>query len=816
VAALSLACSSAAGQDEYIKLGGGYTAQIDRKGVVKVTSGKGVVIREAFLGTWAGDDFSDQIKAIKVEGDAPDDGPLMRAGVIPKEGASTTYRLFARATAPDKDGRRALLLTYVVSSPLFEKAKAKAALLVRFPVGTHARQAVSLDNNTAGTFPEKLGKKHLIARKLDAHDLAIGPEDKPALYLGREVPGEILVQDSRKWGADAYEAQFHLHPARSRPPDRRVLQLLIKAGGAPGPVIARLATNRPRLKPERMPALPKFGKFEIRLDLWARYRNQYDSADIRVTGLFARPDRTVRRVRGFYYQPFERDLVRGHEQLTPVGPHEWRVRFTPTQEGTYSFRVEVKTAEGGVTSSSPQKFHVAKPESPGFVHVHRKNPRYFQFSSGKTYFPVGHNVCWGSEDKLSYDYDKYFRRMGQAGENYTRVWMCSWDTGIEGRQLDSYRLDSAWRLDHIFDLAAQRGIYVKLCLDNEHDYTNPAKRKLFGIWKQNGGPCESVIDLFTLPEARAAYKRRLDYIIARWGYSPHLMAWELWNEMNYIASTEPGARDILVKWTEEMAGYLKKHDPYDHMVTTSLGLLTVWDEVWKLPCIDFSQLHVYLPQPNSADEPWERSAVAAVLRAGARLRHFGKPYHVSEFGYLDLHEINRTNEKDSGGVHLHNAIWASLLSGAAATPSIWWWRDYVHEKNLYVHYASAAGFMADIDPADKAWIRVAARKPDKTRVIGMVKHDAAALWVQRTGNNWYRRVQQEKPAQPLETVKLRIPNLEPGKYRVTWWDTSAGKITSYPQEVKTSPASLGRRRGDLVVSYTTGRPDIAVKVRKVK
>jgi hypothetical protein len=795
-----------------LDLGQGHTAEVDPAGVVRIVKGEAAVVERVFIGTWLKGKFVDQLKAIRIAGDRRPDGLLVRSGTIPRPGESVRYELFVRAAPADADGLRDLALTYVVESSEFADPKAKAAVLVRLPAAAYAGRKVAVDGVVASVLPEKPKGKPTLAHPEAAHDVTVRADKEPVLFVGRRTPGEILVQDARKWGSDTYEAQFHFGPTRSRPSSVRVVHLLLSLSDARGPTVARFHTNRPPHKDGSLPAVPRYGRFEAVLDLWARYANAYDATDIRVVGRFVQPDETTREVRGFFYQDFERALHMGKEKLTPVGPPDWRVRFTPTQLGRHSFTVSIRTKTGTHTTE-PQSFHVVESKAPGFVGTHRKNPRYFQFTNGETYFLVGHNVCWGSEDKLSYDYDTFFRRMSHAGENYTRVWMCSWDTSIEGRRLDSYRLDAAWRLDYVLALAEQRGIYVKLCFDNEHDYQTPEKRKFFGIWKENGGPCRKVLEFFTLAEARAAYRRRLDYILARWGASPRIMAWELWNEMNYIASTDPKARDVLVNWTEEMAGYLKKHDPYKHLVTTSLGLHTVWNELWRLEDIDFTQIHAYLPRPDQADRPDERDAVLAVLRAGERVAPFGKPYHVSEFGYLDLPNVTRTNEKDPTGIHLRNAIWGGLFSGAAGTPAIWWWDDYVHERNLYKHYASAAAFLHDLDPADAAWTRMVAAGSAKVRVLGVKKRDAAALWLQREGNHWYRRVAQEKPLEPLGKVKVRVPDLEPGAYRVTWWDTAGGEITHYAQ--RTAPRRGDPATHDLVLEYTTGHPDIAVKVRRI-
>ncbi len=49
---------------------------------------------------------------------------------------------------------------------------------------------------------------------------------------------------------------------------------------------------------------------------------------------------------------------------------------------------------------------------------------------------------------------------------------------------------------------------------------------------KNGGPLEKLIDYFTNPKAQKANYDRLRYLVARYGYSPNVFVWELWNEVD--------------------------------------------------------------------------------------------------------------------------------------------------------------------------------------------------------------------------------------------------------------------------------------------
>jgi hypothetical protein len=64
-----------------------------------------------------------------------------------------------------------------------------------------------------------------------------------------------------------------------------------------------------------------------------------------------------------------------------------------------------------------------------------------------------------------------------------------------------------------------------------------AEWKISPYNKANGGPAATPTEFFTSKKAQLRYKDKLRYIIARWGYSTHIAAWELFNEIDNAAFT---------------------------------------------------------------------------------------------------------------------------------------------------------------------------------------------------------------------------------------------------------------------------------------
>jgi hypothetical protein len=235
--------------------------------------------------------------------------------------------------------------------------------------------------------------------------------------------------------------------------------------------------------------------------------------------------------------------------------------------------------------------------------------------------------------------------------------------------LGRYAPGNAWRLDEVMRLARENGVYLMFCLGTYGEFTEGGFFNE-GSWAsnpynaRNGGPCARPADFWTSPEARKLYKRRLRYVIARWASDPNLFAWEFWNEVPATGPTNA--------WLAEMAAYVKQHDPYRHLVSTTYGNAATW----KIPDLDFTMTHMYGQAGNRADftRQIQREAHAGLAA--------GKPYLLAEFG-IDWQTGDDRWDRPRSGLNMHNGAWAALMSGAAGTAMLWYWDGYAHPSNLY-------------------------------------------------------------------------------------------------------------------------------------
>jgi hypothetical protein len=361
----------------------------------------------------------------------------------------------------------------------------------------------------------------------------------------------------------------------------------------------------------------------------------------------------------------------------------WKIRYTPPGTGNYSCKFRLKGPDKNIYSESI-RFKVTPSSSGGFLRKNRNNPFYLSFDSGKTFFGIGHNIGWITNNNPA-GYEKYFALFKNNGCNMTRVWLNSpWTFRIEDEAVGRYNDTDSGKLDALLGLAAKYDIYLILVLD-----TYGSLMEEPGTWdeqcwktnpynKANGGPCQKPWDFFTSNEAKDYYKKRLRYIVARWSYSPNILAFELWNET-----------DAPADWTKEMASYLKSINPHKQLVTTSLGYPwgNNFDEssIWRLPEIDIIDRHLY-----------GGDVIDNLISVNAELsRKYNKYMVVGEFG-LDSNKSDSTIDDSGKAVALHKSLWASMLTRSFATSLNWWWAEYVKAKNLYHHYRAIADFSKNI------------------------------------------------------------------------------------------------------------------------
>ena len=410
------------------------------------------------------------------------------------------------------------------------------------------------------------------------------------------------------------------------------------------------------------PDVPRDAKFEASFTLPGQAGNPFDPVDNDVDVAFQGP--------------------RHQRVIVPAfwDGDRWRVRYAPPRVGDYTLSVTRNGQPVRAADLTAGRFHCVPSGDPGFIRRDTKITQRFAFDDGQPYYPLGINVAWTGGNGP--DYPVYFTDMGQAHLNWARVWMTYWD----GKALEwspdktknpargTLLLDAARRWDMIFDEAARHGIYVQMVLQHHGQYTE----KTDPNWRDNpfnaanGGFLKRPDDFFTDPEARRLTRAKYRYIVARWGYATHLLAFELFNEVQNIGEANTHFQDV-VNWHTEMAAYLRSVDVNHHLITTSNS---VPGEPLAGIGLDYDQIHTYPPDLLSV--------FASVRTVGV-----GTPVFFGEWGPPSANLVVRRQQ-------VHDGLWASLMSPTAGAGQFWFW-DQVMAQNWWPLFASASDFCRTFD-----------------------------------------------------------------------------------------------------------------------
>lgn len=354
----------------------------------------------------------------------------------------------------------------------------------------------------------------------------------------------------------------------------------------------------------------------------------------------------------------------------------WAARYTPQEKGTYSYSFVYAENGARKDSSAAKTLKVSGVQGNGILHT---NDNWtLKYDNGKLFRGVAENICWESrtnddskffsalhEQHDRFNYDVMLPKFASVGGNFCRVWMCSWNFPIDRksnfnnhRYTDSDRYineSAAARLDHSVELAENLGIHFMLCM--------------------GAGDVRTNHDFFISDAAKAQYKNRLRYIVARWGYSQAIGMWEFFNEIDNIQFNNrpnPIPAEDIVAWHTEMAKYLKGLDPFGHIVTTSISHRDL-KGLNSVPDMDINQKHIYnqtgvIPQTIVRYE-----------------QEFGKPYVIGEFGYEWDWSKNFDDFADGMDMDFKRGLWYGIFSSTPITPMSWWW-EYFDQRDIMWYF----------------------------------------------------------------------------------------------------------------------------------
>lgn len=450
---------------------------------------------------------------------------------------------------------------------------------------------------------------------------------------------------------------------------------------------------------------------------------------------------------------------------------------------------------------------------------------YFLTDTGESWTPIGHNdaITWPELAGLFRRRDlraveDHLRALKANGITCLRLMLeyCQGEHRYLERPVGVFAPNMVRLWDDLFALLEKVGLHVLLTpfdtfftwIRWRHHPYNAA----------NGGPCASRRSLLTCPATREAIKARLAFASDRWGGSPALFAWDLWNEMHPAhGGDDPSA---LAPFIDDVGSWLRARERQRHgrahLQTVSIfgpELLKhpmLVEPIFRHPRLDFANTHLY--ESRTIDDPRDTVApalaVGKLMRAAVQDADDGRPVFDSEHGPIHrFKDKKKTLPEAFDDEYFRHIQWAHLASGGAGGGMRWPNRHpHVLTPGMRRAQRALSAFLPLIDWTGFARRNIneeiATSHPGVAR-FGCADERQAVVWLLRTGN--FTRDQMLRDGPEIVT-RISVPGLRAGDYDVALYDTRDGCIAE--------TRHLRSSTDGLIVPDVRLNTDVAIAIRR--
>ena len=452
----------------------------------------------------------------------------------------------------------------------------------------------------------------------------------------------------------------------------------------------------------------------------------------------------------------------------------------------------------------------------------KRRSNYFMLENGEPWTPIGFNesVTWPS---LSEDPEKFFIDISSKGINCLRMFFEYAETQeglLESRQGIFNQINvNRWKI--IFELAERYNVRLLMA-----PYDTFWQWKNWDFYPYNsrlGGYLNDKSEMLTHPKTLEVHKTRFKFLIENFSNSGVLFGWDLWNEIHPSYSRETA--DGIDTYISEMSQFVRNYEielfGKSHLQTCSFHgpdlfkypKLKLTDHIFRNKFLDFADLHIYDDQTISQPKNTVDSAVTLGLYIRESLKEIkdGRPFLCGETGPMNSYEQKIALSNDFDNEYFYNMSWAHLCSGGSGAGMRWPYR-HPHQltDQMYETLSSVSEFSKIINWNkfnrenlsdsilfdNKNSIKLFACGTDSKFLIFILRSNL----LNREG---FYEDDQKKPTPPIN-VKLTLPNVSMGNYKITSWKASEKKsnlvLQNAEKTAKTVNLTFGAEvRKDLIL-----------------
>ena len=404
-----------------------------------------------------------------------------------------------------------------------------------------------------------------------------------------------------------------------------------------------------------------------------------------------------------------------------------------------------------------------------FVDVSKVDCRYLADADGKTWVPIGCNICFDRLERPTIEaralFDGWMTAFSENGGDFMRVWLSCPFVEVMPEKAGVYSSGASENLKWLVKRSEELGIRLKFTFENFRGTgpttsdKNPEKGIVSFKRPVYNPSAKNMREWFASEECFRIYLDRARHIADVVGNSPAVIAVELWNE---VTSTGAGLA-LIAPWTDRMMPEIQRLFP-KQMVLQNLGSFSDpgaevdYDWLARVKGNAYLQAHRYLDLGAAFDVcrgPMDVLCADSIRELIERRPDL--PAFLAETGAVEPRHTGPFHlyPVDTTGLLIHDEIFAAFFAGSAGSGQPWHWdHQYIAGNNLWHHFKWFKKAIDGLDPAVEHF-RPFHTETHRLRLWGLRGEKTTIVWLRDKQADWRNIL--EKGQAPGVVAGERLP-----------------------------------------------------------